>query len=313
METSFTRLVGCRVPIQQAPMGEISGPDLAVAVAQAGGVGTMVALAATPDALDAVLRDLTARTDGVVGINFLTESIDPESVQVAAGRVRLVDFFWRQPDAALVELAHRGGALASWQVGSADEAKAAGDAGCDIVAVQGTEAGGHIRGIQPLLEVLGQVLDAVAVPVLAAGGIADRASFARVMDAGAAGARIGTRFVATTESGAHPEYKQAIVDAGSGTTEITDQFADCPLCATSPRARVLRRAIDAKNATERDVVGEATIAGQRVPVTRGSGMPPTRAATGAIDAMAMYAGESVGAVDDIVPVAEVIERLCGGT
>src|SRR5207302_2936702 len=90
--TSFTELVGCRVPIQQAPMGSVSTPDLAVAVADAGGVGTITALGMPPDVLDAMLAAMSARTQGVLAVNFLTEQIDRESVAAAAGRVRLIDF-----------------------------------------------------------------------------------------------------------------------------------------------------------------------------------------------------------------------------
>ena len=87
----------------------------------------------------------------MLAANFLTAQIDQEAVAAAAARVPVVDFFWADPDPALVEIAHRGGALVSWQVGSLDEARAAAEAGCDVVVVQGTEAGGHIRGHRPLL------------------------------------------------------------------------------------------------------------------------------------------------------------------
>src|SRR5215467_2566776 len=201
---AFTELVGCQVPIQQAPMGSVSTPALAVAVAEAGGVGSITAMGLTAAELDQVLAGMAARTAGVLAANFLTEDIDREAVAAAAARAKIVDFFWADPDPALVELAHRGGALACWQVGSLDEAKAAADAGCDVVVVQGMEAGGHIRGHSPLRPLLESVLGRVEVPVLAAGGIGDAAAFAAVLAAGAAGVRVGTRFIATTESGAHP-------------------------------------------------------------------------------------------------------------
>src|SRR5438309_2320834 len=143
LATGFTELVGCRVPIQQAPMGSVSTPALAVAVADAGGVGSITAMGLTAVQLDAMLADMAAQTTGVLAANFLTEQIDREAVAAAAGRVRIIDFFWADPDAA-------------------------------------------------------------------------------VMAAGAAGARVGTRFVATSESGAHPVYKQALVDAIAGSTEIND-------------------------------------------------------------------------------------------
>jgi len=250
--TSFTELVGCAAPIQQAPMGSVSTPDLAVAVADAGGVGTITALGMPTEVLDRVLSEMSSRTTGTLAANFLTDQIDPDAVAAAGAHVRIVDFFWTDPDPSLVEIAHRAGALACWQVGSVDEAKAAADAGCDVVVAQGTEAGGHVRGYTPLLPLLRSVLEAVTVPVVAAGGIGDAAAFASVLAEGAAGARIGTRFAATEESGAHPEYKRAIVDAAADSTEITDAFAVCPLCATVPRARVLRSCIDALHHLDTD-------------------------------------------------------------
>jgi nitronate monooxygenase len=310
LATSFTDLVGCRVPIQQAPMGSVSTPALAVAVADAGGVGTITAMGLTALQLDGMLAEMTARTGGVLAANFLTEHIDREAVAAAAARVRIVDFFWVDPDPSLVEVAHRGGALACWQVGSLEEAQAAADAGCDVVVVQGTEAGGHVRGQSPLLPVLESVLGRLDLPVLAAGGIGDRRAFAAVLAAGAAGARVGTRFVATDESGAHPAYKQAVVDAAAGSTEITDAFSVCPLCATVPRARVLRSCIHAVRAAPSGDVGETTMGDQRVSLTKGHGLPPGAAATGHIEAMAMYAGESVAGVDAIEPVAKVMASWC---
>lgn len=143
--------------------------------------------------------------------------------------------------------------------------------------------------------------------MLAAGGIASPARFHAVMDAGAAGARIGTRFVATVESGAHPAYKQAIVDSAADSTEITDAFSVCPLCAMLPRARVLRSCIHALSQLPGDTVGETVLGGQIVTLAKGHGLPPGSAATGQIEAMAMYAGESVADIHDIVPVQEIIE------
>lgn len=309
LETRFTELVGCSVPIQQAPMGGVSSPRLAVAVADAGGVGTITALNMDAAQVTRQLDDMTSRTRGALSVNFLTEDVDERAVGAAAERVRLVDFFWLDPRPRLVELVHRAGALAGWQVGSVEEALAAEQAGCDVVAVQGVEAGGHIRGRLPLVTLLPAVLQAVSIPVLAAGGISDGRAFAAVMADGAAGARIGTRFIATDESGAHPAYKLAIVDAHADSTLISDAFAVCPLCATSPRARVLRSAVDRVAAWGEDVVGTATIGEAMIPVPRGSGMPPSAGVTGHVEAMAMYAGAGVGSVADIRPAADVIADL----
>ena len=309
LSTTFTDLVGCRVPIQQAPMGTVSSPDLAVAVAEAGGVGTITALGMPAAYLESVLAGMSKRTGGVLAANFLTAELDRDALALAAQRVRIVDFFWVNPDPALVEVGHAGGALVSWQVGSVDEAKSAVDAGADMIAVQGIEAGGHVRGHSPLLPLLSAVLDTVSVPVLAAGGIGNGRGLAAVLAAGAAGARIGTLFITTDESGAHETYKQAVIDAGPTSTEITDAFADCPLCATVPRARVLLSCIEAVRGLETDLAGETTLGGKSVPITRGSGLPPGTAAHGHIDAMAMYAGESTPLVTTKAPAAGVVDDL----
>ena len=310
LTTRFTELVGCRVPIQQAPMGSVSRPALAVAVADAGGVGSITAMGLTAVELDKVLAGLAAQTRGVLAANFLTEDIDRDAVAAAAARVRIVDFFWADPDPVLIDLVHRGGALACWQAGSLDEAKAAADGGCDVVAVQGIEAGGHIRGRSPLLPLLESVLGQLDRPVLAAGGIGDGRAFASVLGMGAAGARVGTRFVATDESGAHPAYKQAVAGAIAGSTEITGAFSVCPLCATVPRARVLRSCVHALRELAGDTAGETTVGGQRITLAKGHGLPPGAAATGHIGAMAMYAGESAAAVPAVEPVAQVIQSWC---
>jgi nitronate monooxygenase len=308
LATRFTEVAGCRVPVQQAPMGPVATTALAVAVADAGGVGSITTLGMSPAQVDKVLGGMAARTTGVLAANFLTGDIDPEAVAAAAARVRIVDFFWADPDPALVSVAHQGGALACWQVGSLDEARAAASAGCDVIAVQGTEAGGHVRGHSPLRPLLESVLGlGFGLPVLAAGGIGDARAFAAVMAAGADGVRAGTRFVAAAESGAHPSYRQAVTEAGAGSTEITGAFSVCPLCATSPRARVLRSCVGALRELAGDTVGETTAGGRRVEVPRGHGTPPGAAATGHIDAMPMYAGESAAAITSVEPAAAIIE------
>lgn len=307
--TAFTDLAGCAVPIQQAPMGGISAPELAVAVAKAGGVGTIAAMGRSPEQIVAVAERMRAATDGVLAANFLTADIDPEALDAAASRFRIVDFFWRAPDRALVRRAHAGGALVLWQVGSVAEARAAVEAGADALAVQGVEAGGHVRGRGALLPLLSAVLDEVTVPVLAAGGIATARGVSAVLAAGAAGVRVGTRFIASTESGAHPEYVAALLAAGADSTEITDGFAKCPLCASLPRARVLSSAVEAVGRIASETVGTFEQAGQRVPLPSRAGLPPDRDVRGQIEAMALYAGEAVGSITGVQPAADIVRAL----
>jgi nitronate monooxygenase len=311
LKTRFTQLAGCSVPVQQAPMGPVSSPSLALAVAAAGGVGTIPAFGVPAEQLETLLSDLPPRATGGLAANFLTRDIDRDAVQAAASRVGIVDFFWSDPDPALVSLAHNAGALVSWQVGSAAEAQAAADAGCDIVVAQGIEAGGHVRGHSALLPLLSAVLDVTDVPVLAAGAIGDGRALAAVLAAGADGARIGTRLIATIESGAHPEYKGAVLEARAGSTEITSVFANCALCATSPRARVLRNCIGALAAFPDDTVGTAPEAGPAAALPAGSGRTPGESFTGCIAAMPMYASDAVESVVTIESADQVIATLCG--
>ncbi len=237
--------------------------------------------------------------------------LDREVVEVAAARAPLVDFFWGDPDPSLVDMVHAGGALASWQVGSVEEARAAAAAGCDIVVAQGVEAGGHVRGRLGLLALLDGVLDAVDVPVVAAGGIATARGVAAVLAAGADAARVGTRFVATHEAlaeGAHPEYVEALLRAGGEDTVLTDAYS--MMWPTAPH-RVLTSCIAAASRSEREPVGETTLGGVTFPVTRWSVVSPNALTTGDIAAMALYAGQGVGAVDRIQSAGEVVAELSG--
>jgi NAD(P)H-dependent flavin oxidoreductase YrpB (nitropropane dioxygenase family) len=308
MTTAFTELVGCELPLQLAGMGGGgSNPALVAAVSNAGGLG-MVGLGGVPGPFVGQLLDATdALTSRPYGVNFLMPFLDRDAVAAAAPRCRLVEFFYDQPDASLVALAHDAGALAAWQVGSPDEAKAAVDAGCDVVIAQGTEAGGHVRGKAPLDEVLAGVVGAVSVPVVAAGGIGSAERVKAVLDAGAAGVRIGTRFVACAESEAHPDYKSALIVATAADTELTEAFG-----VGWPNAphRVLSASLRAAEAATDDVLGTAKIGPMDVPVPRFSVMSPGKDTTGNIAAMCMYAGTSVDGVHEIQSAAAIVAELC---
>ncbi len=188
IETNFTKLLGISAPIQLAGMPGVTTNELVCAVANAGGLGMPGAAGApfvTPDSLEQILREISANTSGVFGVNFLMPFLEPDCIEVAAENSAVVEFFYGDPNGDLIEKVHSGGALASWQVGSAAEASAAEQAGCDFIAVQGTEAGGHVRGNTSLLPLLSETLDQVTIPVLAAGGIATHRDLAAVLATGA--------------------------------------------------------------------------------------------------------------------------------
>jgi nitronate monooxygenase len=305
--TRFTELLGCEVPIQQAGMGGASTPELAAAVSNAGGLGMLAVTAAYHGSdIDVVQRAAPGRP---FGVNFLMPFFDRAVFDAVAPRVALVEWYWAQPDPVLVGAAHDAGALAAWQVGSVDEALAAADAGCDLIVVQGVEAGGHVRGTIGLLPLLDAVLDVVEPPVIAAGGIGTARGVAAVLAAGASAARIGTRFVATRESRAHPQYQQALVAASADDTVLTEAYSvwwpDAP-------HRVLRSAVEAAEALHDEFAGDAGGDGEPFPIPRFAVQPPTRATRGRIEAMALYAGQSVGAVRSVVSAAQVVRELADG-
>jgi NAD(P)H-dependent flavin oxidoreductase YrpB (nitropropane dioxygenase family) len=323
LRTRFTEMLDCRLPIQQAPMGGVASvPQLAVAVAAAGATGMLNGVRQSADTLAAMLDGLPPAPDGAIGLSFLVPFIEDQAVvELAAARTPLVDFFWGEPDPALVALVHGQGALAGWQVGSVDEARAAEEAGCDLVVAQGVEAGGHVRGRLGLLPLLDLVLDAVDVPVVAAGGLGTARSVAAVLAAGADAARLGTRLIATDEAaaeGAHRDYVDALVGAGAEDTTVTEAFSldvsDSGPFVAWPSAphRVLSSCLAAAAASDGDVVGRMRRGEATLPVPRWAVSPPSAHTSGEIAAMALYAGQSVGAVDRVRPAGELVTELAHG-
>jgi nitronate monooxygenase len=274
--TRLTNLVGCTVPVQLAAMGGVGTTELAAAVAGAGGLG-MVPAGTQPAA-------------GACGVNFLMPfSPSLDDVAEAARHCRVVEFFYADPRADVVAAVHGAGALAGWQVGSAAEAMAAEEAGCDYVVAQGTEAGGHVRGSQRLDHVLAQVLSSVRIPTIAAGGIATADRAAALIRSGADAVRVGTRFVASPESGAHREYVRMLLAATADDTVLTEWFSDG--WPNAPH-RVLQSSVAAAQKT-----------GWRASV------PPYRGIDRDPSDMAMYAGMGVGAVTVSQPAAQVVGDL----
>jgi nitronate monooxygenase len=198
-------------PIVQAGMGAVARHELAAAVSEAGGLGTIGgARGRIADEL-AAARKLTSRP---IAVNLVLPLLRSGDVQAAA-EADVIVTFWGTP---------RRLADGTWvhQCGSVEEARAAEAAGADAVIAQGVEAGGHVRGTIPLLDLVERVRAAVKVPVLAAGGIVDQAGVRQALDAGAVAAVMGTRFLLSDESRAHADYKQRCLQADR--TILTELF-----------------------------------------------------------------------------------------
>jgi len=202
---------GLHAPIVQAGMGSVARHELAAAVSEAGGLGTIGGARAPIGRELAAARKLTDRP---IAVNLVLPLLRPGDAQAAAD-ADVVVTFWGEP---------RRLAQTTWvhQCGSVGEAQAAEAAGADAVIAQGVEAGGHVRGTVPMLELVERVRAVVKVPVLAAGGIVDQAGVRQALDAGAAAAVLGTRFLLSQESHAHPDYKQRCLEAD--TTVLTELF-----------------------------------------------------------------------------------------
>jgi NAD(P)H-dependent flavin oxidoreductase YrpB (nitropropane dioxygenase family) len=309
LQTAWMRLLGLRVPIQLTPLPFHGTPDLIVAVADAGGLAMAGLPVHPPDAVAEFLTLLASRTKGAFGVNFLMPFLDRDCLAAAASRARVIEFFYGAPDRALIDVAHRGGALAAWQVGSLEEGVAAEQAGCDFIVAQGVEAGGHVRGRIGLLALLAQLLERVRCPVVAAGGIGSARQLAAVLAAGAGGARMGTRFLAAREADVHPRYLEQLLAAKAEDTILTEAFSDG--WPDAPH-RVLRSSVDAAAALAAGPVGTMPTPAGPLEVPRFGVMSPTRETTGAVEAMALYAGESVAAIDRVEPAATIIRDLVSG-
>jgi len=321
LRTRLCDLLGIDVPIVCAPMGpSITGPELAAAVSNAGGLGVISFGADPPDLLRQQIRRLRDLTDKPFGVNFILHF--PVEAQVAVcleERVPVLSFFWGDPT-PYVDRAHAAGAKVVDQVGSVEAAQRSARAGVDAIIAQGVEAGGHIAGTVTTLALVPRVVDAVApTPVIAAGGIVDARGLVAALALGAEGVVLGTRLLATPEAAAHPIYKQKVLEATEEETVRTTLFG-----GGWPNAphRVLRTPFveqwlsqEARGSEQRPdepVIGETSFGGRRIPVQRFMGLPATAEATGDIESMALLAGQGVGLVHEIKPAAEIVQELVEG-
>jgi NAD(P)H-dependent flavin oxidoreductase YrpB (nitropropane dioxygenase family) len=313
--------IGVELPLVQAGMGGgLATHELATAVSDAGGLGTLGILQPAA-ALERELQAARSLTGRPVALNVLLPFARRRHWRVAAGADAVVTF-WGRPR-------RRTSGVWMHQCGSVDEALAARAAGADGVIAQGIEAGGHVRGTLPAHELLARIRAALPpeYPVLLAGGIAARDDVRAALDAGADAAVLGTRFLMSIESAAHPAYKERLLDARE--TVLTELFgvgwpaphrvvwndaAERWLRGGDPRGPGWLRALNRATAplASRTPAGiQARLAAvQRAgspllsPQPPAKGGPPTL-----VDSGPLYAGETVARIDDIRPAAELVRDL----
>jgi NAD(P)H-dependent flavin oxidoreductase YrpB (nitropropane dioxygenase family) len=298
--------------------GGLSRHELAAAVSEAGGLGTIAVGGA-----GAIRRELAAArrlTERPIAVNLLLPFARRDWFEAAA-EADVVVTFWGKPR-------RRTPGVWLHQCGSVAEAQAAHSAGADALIIQGVEAGGHVRGTAPVLELFERVAATLPAgyPLLLAGGIATREDVVSALDAGAVAAVSGTRFLLAEESRAHPEYRTRLLAAKR--TLLTELFgAGWPAphrvianpaterwLSRDPRGPRLNRALNRllapgaryTPASLQGRMARAQTADSRLLTPLG---PTDDGPANLLDAGALYAGETVARIDDVKPAAELVRAL----
>jgi enoyl-[acyl-carrier protein] reductase II len=297
---AITEMCGVQYPIFLAGMAAISGPQLVAAVANAGGFGVLGGLRLAPLMLRKWLRETRALTDQPFGVNVVPQFGGPGVFEaqfqvILQERPRILSLFYAEDYSAdMIPRAKDAGMIVMVQTGTAALARKAIAHGADIIVAQGTEGGGHLnRGTIGLMSLLPAILDcAQGRPVLAAGGITTRQDVRAAMILGASGVLVGTAFLASEESNAHPLYKQKILEASTDDTEYRTGYSFGWTYGTPHRVipnrdkwNVLRLVGGGARAIDKDRMARK---------------------------LSLYAGQGVGKIHSIVPAAERVAELALG-
>jgi len=302
LRTPICDRLGIQYPIILAGMGGVSMHQLVAAVSNAGGLGVIGAATLGARELREEIRQTRALTDKPFAVDLLApipDMIRPQMQVVFEEGITIFVAGLAVPRDFIDEM-HACGMTVIVMIGKVRHAVKSAEAGADIVAAQGTEAGGHTGEVGGLA-LVPQVVDAVTIPVLAAGGIADGRGLVAALALGAQGAVIGTRFIATPEAQAAPEYRQAILRSGEADTVRTR-------CYTGKPARTIRNAYNEGWDRKADQikpfpaqVGVSVQEGVMDYMGIGRGADPERSF--------MPAGQGMGLIRDIKPASEVLRDI----
>jgi enoyl-[acyl-carrier protein] reductase II len=318
LRTPLCELLGIDVPIVQAGMGYIARAELAAAVSAAGALGMIGAASLDAAGLRHEIRKVRDLTDRPFGVDVLFATVGRAAASDAAAR------FTREVEAQLevvfeenvpvlasglgdpgpvVPQAHAQGMIVIALVGNTRNAVRVATSGVDVIVAQGYDGGGH-TGRVGTLSLLPAVLDAVDVPVMAAGGIGDGRGLAAVLAMGGAGAWLGTRFVASREAFGHDAYKQRIV-------EIDDEGTTLTRCFSGKPCRVVRnQTTEAWESADLQAKIRPFPQQFRV-VADWLGFDPYTAGRydGKTDVGALAAGQSAAVIEEVLPAAEIVRAL----
>jgi enoyl-[acyl-carrier protein] reductase II len=296
LRTRLTELLGIDHPVVQGGMAWVATWELVVAVSEAGGLGILGAGNAPVDYVRSQVRTIKERTHKPYGVNVPLFSPFVSDVVAVCIEERVPVFTTGagNPTPYIGPLKEEG-TIVIPVVASAALARRLERAGADAVIAEGLESGGHIGDVTTMT-LVPQVVDAVQVPVIAAGGFADGRGLVAALALGAAGIQMGTRFICTEECIAHINYKQAIVRANERSTMVTGASIGHPVrCIRNPMTHEFEE-LEKRKASEQEVIefgtGRLRLAVTEGDVTRGSVM----------------AGQVAGMIHDIVPAGEVVRR-----
>ena len=323
MDTELTELLGIDQPVVQAPIGSATCPELAAAVSNAGGLGHLAVTWRGLSETRRVVERTRELTDRPFAVNLVLDEATtqrPTAEHLDAcldAGVRIVSLSFGDA-AAHVGRVHDAGGTVLQTVGSAAEAEAAEAAGVDAVVAQGWEAGGHVQSEVATMPLVPRVADAVDVPVVAAGGIADGRGIAAALALGADGAWLGTRFLATEEANAHRAYRERVADADETETAYTDLFEKgwpgtphrVVENETVERFRAAGEPPPGDRPGEEDVVARSP---EGDPIERYDEALATPGVEGDIDQMALFAGQSAGLTDEVRSAGDVVADLVAET
>ena len=297
IRTPLYDLLGIEHPILQGGMAWAASAELAAAVSNAGGLGIVGAGNEPAEVVRREVRRARELTDRPLGANvpvFTGEVEDRLQVFIDEG-VQVITFGGGTAGPYLGPL-RRAGIFVIPVVASVALARRLAREGVDALIAEGMESGGHVGDVATL-PLVPQVIDAVDIPVIAAGGLADGRGLAAALALGAAGIQMGTRFICSTECPAHDNYKQRILRAHDRATIVTGGSFDHPVrCIRGPFVRRL-------GAMERGGVSESEI------VNYGAGRLRVAIVDGDVKEGSVMAGQSAGLVDDLLPVQEIIDRI----
>lgn len=334
METALTRLVGVRHPVVQTGMGWVAGPRLVSAAANAGALGVLASATMTLDGLREAVREVKSRTDAPFGVNLRADAADAgERVRIIVEEGVRVASFALAPSAALIAELKAAGVVVVPSVGARRHAEKVAAWGADAVIVQGGEGGGHTGEVATTV-LLPQVVDAVDIPVVAAGGFFDGRGLVAALAYGAAGVAMGTRFLLTSDSPVPDAVKARYLAATVKDVTVTRAVDGLPhrmlrtelvgALEDAGRARALLRAVRHAAGFRalsgltwrrmvrdglamrhgKDLTWAQVLLAANTPMLLRSAMVEGRA-----DAGVMACGQVAGVIDDLPSCAELVERL----